>query len=859
MHLGLEGSETVTRRWKLLTLNLIDAASLALAGLASLALRFDGQVPEIYLRAFVQVAPYYIVAVLLLMNLSGVNRTLWRYAGVPTFLTISRTLFFAFFVVFLLNLIPQQQPFPKSVLILTWVLGSAAILGSRMAWKILRTQPGRRAKSGSRRILIAGAGDVGATLAMEFQRHHEQDALPIGFVDDDPAKQGRKVEHLLVLGATIDIPRIIEERRITEVLIAAPSAPGGLVRQIVAYCQEAGVTCRTVPSLSDYAHGKGPLGQVREVQIEDLLGRAPVSIDFEGITETIRGRTVLVTGAAGSIGSELCRQLARFGPSRLVAVDHAENRLTYLGLDLTEHHPGLEVVYAVGDVKDELGVDQLIRTHRPAFVFHAAAHKHVNLLENAPREAILNNVMGTRNVARAAARNQVGTFVLVSTDKAVNPTNVMGASKRACEMVLQAMSTSEAGGDTKFVAVRFGNVLGSEGSVLPIFRRQLAGGGPLTVTHPEARRYFMTIPEASQLVIQAGLLGNSGTVFVLDMGEQVRIVDVAEQLIRLSGLRPGIDIPIRFVGLRPGEKLEEELLTDSEQTRVTKHAKIFRWELDPVHPAETEATVNRLISAAYHSSVAELKLGLQTLVPEYRQIEVARLPDPAEAAPVPPVPSMRRTRIRGPKKEPGIKRTLDVGVSAVLLALLAPIVGLILLVYRSSGSSRVRFVREEWVGRNRRSGDRRRRPVNGGIPIDRRDADRRSRDLPGPVFVCYRIRAEGLPSTGQKRILARMERYRLDRILYLWNVLRGEMSLVGPTARLADRASYTEDWTRAYIHSRRPGLVGPGKVFARKSSDPDLAELYDGYYGKFGGLGLDLETLVRSIPRIFRGEEGSGS
>ncbi|MCB9462750.1 MAG: SDR family NAD(P)-dependent oxidoreductase [Candidatus Eisenbacteria bacterium] len=843
----------MTRRWKLLTLNLVDAATLALAGLASLALRFDGQIPRIYLDAFGQVAPFYIVAVLLLMNLSGVNRTLWRYAGVPTFLAITRTLFFAFFVVFLVNLIPQQQPFPKSVVILTWVLGTAAILGSRMAWKILRTQPGRRSKTGSRRVLIAGAGDVGATLAMEFQRRNEQDAVPIGFVDDDPAKQGRKVEHLPVLGTTIDIPRLIEDKRINEVLIAAPSAPAGLVRQIVSYCQEAGVTCRTVPSLTDYVHGKGPLGQVREVQIEDLLGRAPVAVDFAGISERIRGRTVLVTGAAGSIGSELCRQLARFGPSRLVAVDHAENRLTYLGLDLTEHHPELEVLYAVGDVKDEFGVDELMRTHKPAFVYHAAAHKHVNLLENAPREAILNNIMGTRNVARAAARNGVETFVLISTDKAVNPTNVMGASKRGCEMVLQSMAIDGKDRDTTFVAVRFGNVLGSEGSVLPIFRRQLSAGGPLTVTHPEARRYFMTIPEASQLVIQAGLLGSSGTVFVLDMGEQVRIVDVAEQLVRLSGLRPGIDIPIRFVGLRPGEKLEEELLSDSEQTRVTKHAKIFRWELDPVNPAETEAKVDRLISSAYHASVPELKTGLADLVPEYRQIEVAKLPEERVAVDLKELPSRRRSRARGPKREPRVKRFLDLAVSGGLLVLLAPIVGLLLLAYRTAGSGRVQFEREEKVGRNRRRSDRR-RGAEEGIPIDRRDSDRRQRDLPGPIFVCYRIRSVGEPSEGQRKILARMQRYRLDRVLYLWNVLRGEMSLVGPSARLVDKASYTEDWTMAYIHSRRPGLIGPGKVFARKSEDRDLAELYDGYYGKFGGLGLDMETLMRSIPRLFRGE-----
>ncbi len=843
----------MTRRWKLVVLNLIDAGLLAAAGVASLALRFDGDIPARFLDSYGRVAPFYILGILILLNLSGVNRTLWRYAGTSTFLSIFRTMFFGFFVVFLLNLIPGQQPFPKSVVILLWMLGTGLILASRLMWKMLRNAQGRRFAPSDGRVLIAGAGDVGATLANELQRRQE---APIGFVDDDPAKKGRKIQNTPVLGAMIDIPHLIEERRINEVLIAAPSAPAGLVRQIVTYCQEAGVTCRTVPALSDYTRGKGALGQVREIRIEDLLGRDPVSVDFEGISHRIGGETVLVTGAAGSIGSELCRQLAKFKPAKLVAVDHNENRLTYLGLEMAEHHGELEVLYAVGDVKDEFGVDELMRIHEPEFVFHAAAHKHVNLLENAPREAILNNIHGTRNVAQAAARHGVATVVLVSTDKAVNPTNVMGASKRACEIVLQGMAM-DGKSNTKFCAVRFGNVLGSEGSVLPIFKRQLAGGGPLTVTHPEARRYFMTIPEASQLVIQAGLLGESGNVFVLDMGEQVRIVDVAEQLIRLSGLRPGIDIPIRFIGLRPGEKLEEELLSDSEQTRMTKHAKIFHWELDPVEPESVRKQVDQLVAMAHHASAEELREGLGTLVPEYRQIEVAQLPDQREAVTLGEEAPDRR-RVRRQKKEPKVKRFVDVAVAGGLLLLLMPVVLLSLLLYRLAGSARVRFVREERLGRNRRRQDRRRRGEDGAaIPIDRRGNDRRQRDLPGPIFVCYRVQSEGQPNGRQKALLGFMRRWRLDRVLYLWNVIRGQMSLVGPSARLAEEASYTEDWTMAYIHSCRPGLVGLGQVFANGSQDEDrdLAELYDGYYGKFGGLGMDMETIRKTIPQLLRGEE----
>ena len=844
----------MTLRWKLLVLNIVDAVLLNAAVLAALVLRFDFAVPDRYLDAFGRATPFYTLAILLLLNLSGVNKTLWRYAGLPTAMLITRTLFFGFLFAFLLNQIPRAVLFPKSVIIMSWFLATAFILGSRLTWKILRHQPSRRGRRKDRRILIAGAGDVGAALATELIRRDLHDADPVGFVDDDPRKLGRRVEDLPVLGTTVDIPRLIEERTIHEVLIAAPSAPAQLVRQIVSYCQDAGVECKTVPSLTDYVVGKGALGQLREVQIEDLLGREPVSIDFEGISERIRGRTVLVTGAAGSIGSELCRQLARFSPGKLVALDHAENRLCYLGLELSEAHPDLQALYVVGDVRDELGVEETMRSHKPEFVFHAAAHKHVNLLETAPREAVLNNIMGTRNLARAASNHGVGTFVLISTDKAVNPTNVMGASKRGCEIQLQSMAHKS---ETTYVAVRFGNVLGSEGSVLPIFKKQLAAGGPLTVTHPEARRYFMTIPEASQLVIQAALLGDSGDVFVLDMGEQVRILDVAEQLIRLNGLRPGIDIPIKFVGLRPGEKLEEELLTDSEQTRVTRHSKIFRWELDPVDPAVVEQTIDKLISLAHHAAPEEIREKLAGLVREYRQIEVAQLPDtPVVPETVTAVAGGEEAASGVTKTDPRLKRMFDVAVSAGLLTVLAPAVGLAVLLYRFSGTGKIRFIREERIGRNRRLTDRR-ASASGGVPIDRRTSDRRSRRLPGRPFACYRMVPERHTQSGaQRRIAAFLQRYRLDRLFYLWNVIRGEMSLVGPSARLVDEKSFSEDWTTAFIFARRPGLIGPGSIYAGEDGAGEkLTQLYDGYYSKHGGVGLDFETLLRSVPRILRGEE----
>jgi len=838
----------VRARLKLAVINVVDAVLLNAALVAALALRFDGRVPPQYVDSYVRSAFFYTAALLLLLNLAGINRSLWRYAGVPTLLVLVRTLTLGFAAAFVLNLIPQVRLFPASVVVLTWILATVLIGSSRLAWKVVRTPRLRSAGRGGRRILIVGAGDVGAMVARDLSRSESDAGVPVGFVDDDPQKQGRRIENLGVLGSTFDIPRLIAERRIRQVLIAAPTAPARLVRQVVQFCQDAGIECRTVPALSDFVAGKGALGQIREVRIEDLLGREPVTIDVEGIEERVRGRTVLVTGAGGSIGSELCRQLARFGPARLIALDHCENRLMYLGLDLGEKAPGQTLIQVVGDVRDAEGMDDLFARYRPQLVFHAAAHKHVHFLEVAPREAVLNNILGTRNAASAAARHGVETFVFISTDKAVNPTNVMGASKRACEILLQAMAP---GAGTRFVAVRFGNVLGSDGSVIPIFRRQLSAGGPLTVTHPDVRRYFMTIPEASQLVIQAALFGSSGDVFVLDMGEQIRILDVAEQLIRLSGLRPGIDIGIRFVGLRPGEKLEEELLTVAERTRVTEHHKIFRLELDPFPPEQVLAQVERLGALARGGGDDAIRAALAELVPEY----VRREPEPLPAGQVAPSRPVARRAAAPPHRESAARRTIEAAAAGALLAGLLPVVGILLLLYRISGPGEVRVVREERLGQNRRRADR--RTTGAGVPIDRRDRDRRVRALPGQPFVSYHIELVRDRQSAAQHALARLlKRYRLDRALVLWSVLRGRMGLVGPAARLVGEESYRQDWTSAWIFARRPGLTGPGLLFAG-SGPPDRrrAELYDGYYARYGGPRLDLETLLHSALRLLKGEE----
>lgn len=835
---------------KLIIVNVADAVLLNAAVLGALALRFEGEIPTRFIQSLVHSAAFYTVAMLLLINVTGINRSIWRYAGVPTLLVLVRTLFLGFAFLFVLNLVPQVRLFPNTVMILSWILATSAIVASRLAWKQVRTPRLRGTHASATRILIVGAGDIGAMLAREMRRGGGEIGEAVGFVDDDPGKLGRRIEDLPVLGTTFDIPRLLTEKRIRQVLIAAPTAPSRLVRQVVQFCQEAGVECRTIPAITDFIAGKGALGQIREVRIEDLLGREPVVIDFEGIAERVRGRTVLVTGAGGSIGSELCRQLARFAPGRLVALDHGENRLCFLGIELGESFPDLALTQVVGDIRDEGGVLDLFRLYRPDMVFHAAAHKHVHFLERTPREAVLNNILGTRSLARAAVESEVDTFVFISTDKAVNPSSVMGASKRACEIVLQALSGS--GSRTRFVAVRFGNVLGSDGSVIPIFQRQIAKGGPLTVTHPEVRRYFMTIPEASQLVIQAALFGNSGDVFVLDMGEQVRILDVAEQLIRLSGLRPGIDVSVRFVGLRPGEKLEEELLTDSERTSLTEHRKIFRLELDPVDPDVVAERVGELERLSHSGTPELIRAALATLVPEYRTFTPEPLPvaEPVAghrpvAMPVSPV---------APRRESQIRRLVEIATAGILLVLLLPLAGLLLVLYRLSGTAQMRFVREERIGQNRRSRDR--RHTGDGVPIDRRYNDRRVRPLPGQPFISYHIELVRRKQSWLQRGLAWvLHRYRLDRVLWLWSVLRGEMSLVGPSARLATETSFRQDWTSAWVFARRPGLTGPGGVLAGPGFDRSRAELYDGFYARYGGARLDLETILRAAGSLFRGDD----
>ncbi|HEX9051315.1 MAG TPA: nucleoside-diphosphate sugar epimerase/dehydratase, partial [Anaeromyxobacter sp.] len=475
------------------------------------------------------------------------------------------------------------------------------------------------------RILILGAGDAGEMLLREIQQRHAARFEAVGLLDDDPQKRGAHIHGVRVLGNIDDLPRVTSAKDVDEIIIAIPSATGAQMRRVVDLCKSTGVRFRTIPGMDRVIDGRVTVSQLRNVAIEDLLGRDPVQLDMDVISAEMKGHVVMVSGAGGSIGSEICRQVCRFEPAALLLVERAENNLFHIHRELAPLHPDVVLVPCVADVGDEARMTEIFQAHRPTVVFHAAAHKHVPMMEWNPGEAVKNNVVGTRRLADLADRHGVQRFVMISTDKAVNPTSVMGVSKRVAEIYVQALSQRSR---TRFVTVRFGNVLGSAGSVIPIFQQQIADGGPVTVTHPEMKRYFMTIPEASQLVLEAGMMGAGGEIFILDMGEPVKIADLARDLITLSGLRPGEDIEIRFTGVRPGEKLFEELSVDAEKADTTGHPKIFVGHFRP-HPWETVVRHIEELAELADARAERVRKKFREIVPEYRA--APEIPQPSNA------------------------------------------------------------------------------------------------------------------------------------------------------------------------------------------------------------------------------------
>lgn len=600
------------RRYQLMQM-LGDGVLVALSFFLAFQLRFlddPGVIPQRYVTILIQSVGFVVVGKIAVFYLFGLYQKWWRFVGgrdiarIVQAVTISSLILVVAFAV----LQPFKHGLPRSVAVTDYLLTMMLIAGARLGTRLLKERPDRGSRiARGREVLVVGAGSGGQMVVRELRLNPNLGETPIGFLDDNPGMQGQRINGISVLGTTDEIGTVLDETEPDEVVIAIPSAPGELRAKVVAACRERQIRVRTLPTVFELLRGGVQLRQqLREVKVEDVLGRDPVVVELSRVGAYLEDEIVLVTGAGGSIGSELCRQIARVNPKLLVMVDHAEDNLFRIEREMLEerHFSGVEAVLA--DCRETRRMFEVMQRFRPDVVFHAAAYKHVPLMEANPLEAIRNNTLGTRITADTAAAAGVKRFVLVSTDKAVNPQTVMGASKAMAEWAVEA--AGERHTDTRFVSVRFGNVLGSSGSVVPIFRRQIEQGGPVTVTHPEMTRFFMTIPEAVQLVIRAGDMGTArGEVFVLDMGEPVRIVDLAENMIRLAGRRPGDDIAIEITGIRPGEKLHEELFGDAERPRATASKRIMRAVRErPLDPDWIDQTFEQLEAVIESGDEAEL-------------------------------------------------------------------------------------------------------------------------------------------------------------------------------------------------------------------------------------------------------------
>ena len=582
-------------------------------------LRFDFQLPDRFLKTYFLLLPFALVVKFPIFWQQGLFRGWWRYVSMADVILLARANLFASmgFTLALVFFLDRLAGVPRSVLLLDGAFCFALMAGTRFLTRAARENylPDF---TGERRLetttLIIGAGTAGQVIAREIRQNPTLKKRIVGFIDDDLQKQGHHLVGFKVLGTLEDLSAICRREKIQEIIVAIPSATGKEMRAIVERCETLQIAFKTLPGIGDLIDGRVSIQQVRDVALDDLLGREPIHLDLERIRAFVEGKRVLVTGAAGSIGSEICRQVCRFNPARIILFDNAESPLFNIHRELAGSYPQLHHTAIIGDIRDRARVEGVFDNCLPQVVFHAAAYKHVPLMENNPAEAANNNTRGTRVVAEAADSFHVESFVMISTDKAVNPTNVMGASKRAAELFVQSLARQSR---TRFVTVRFGNVLGSAGSVIPIFKEQIARGGPVTVTHPEVTRFFMTIPEATQLVLQAGSMGVGGEIYLLDMGESVRIVTLAEELIQLSGFRPYEDIEIKFTGLRPGEKLYEELLIAGEGIQPTSHEKIMVARATEVDRARLLVQLDELYQLQQAIDQPGVIAKLREIVPEF--------------------------------------------------------------------------------------------------------------------------------------------------------------------------------------------------------------------------------------------------
>jgi FlaA1/EpsC-like NDP-sugar epimerase len=601
---------------------LLDLVVLAFAFVAAYLLRFEFVLtPETFYKLLAQL-PLVLLIQFIALFIFGVYSFIWRYVGLADLWAFLKAALVSAAVLITLRLALPETVFhwkvPLSIILMDLVFAFAGVVALRVIRRVLyekferdRTREG--SNGGSKPVLLVGAGRAGVLVAKEIQGRGDMGLRILGFVDDDPQKQGAVIQGVKVLGTTRDLSRLAADLEIDHVVITIAQASRRELKRIVEICDRSGIRTRIIPGLYEILEGRVEVSAIRDVQIEDLLGREPVKLEVDEVATFLRGKVVMVTGAGGSIGSEMARQVARFEPGSLLLVERAEFALFDIDRELRTLCPECGVVPLVADVGDEPRMRSLMKTHRPAVVFHAAAHKHVPMMETNPTEAIKNNVFGTQTTARLAGEFGAEAFVLISTDKAVRPTSVMGASKRVAELVIQDLNERY---ETRFGAVRFGNVMGSAGSVIPIFRDQIRNGGPVTVTHPEMVRYFMTIPEASQLVLQAGAMGEGGEIFILDMGDPVRILDLAKDMISLSGLKPFEDVDIVFSGIRPGEKLFEELQTVGEDITKTRHPKIFIGKISAYSADEVKAALERLREFSFNGYTGELRRSLSEILPE---------------------------------------------------------------------------------------------------------------------------------------------------------------------------------------------------------------------------------------------------
>ena len=551
----------MNNRLKILLLFVLDSIIVLASVFLSFRLVTEGLIRNIHaltVTALLSLAAYYVFSYFL--NLYWRD---WEYASVYEVITVVKCVSAAVIVSTIAGIVWFKTLVTWQFVVVLWLLLVCAVGGVRLSMRIFREYfVDSVVMENAKPTLIVGAGAAGTLLVRQMLMHPKMRMMPVAFVDDDQEKQRKDIYGVRILGTTKDIEKIVQQMGITKVVIAMPSLPNKKLNEVYDVARKTGAECVILPNIDEVMSGNLHVQQLRNVEIEDLLGRDPVELDQTLIEKQLRGKRILVTGAGGSIGSEICRQVSSFRPKELIILGHGENSIYQLNMELLgKYAEHFRITPVIADVQDRKRIFEVMEKYRPDVVYHAAAHKHVPLMEINPREAVKNNILGTRNVAEAANHAKVKTFVMISTDKAVNPPNIMGATKRLCEMIVQDMATRSE--YTKFVAVRFGNVLGSRGSVIPLFKKQIAEGGPVTVTHPDIVRYFMTIPEAAQLVIQAGSLARGGEIFVLDMGKPVKIVDLAKNLIRLSGFSEG-DIEIKFTGLRPGEKMYEELLNEGE-------------------------------------------------------------------------------------------------------------------------------------------------------------------------------------------------------------------------------------------------------------------------------------------------------